>query len=60
MTFGPVIRAKTSVITTVLATQAKVDETKLRRQTLDRLPALLKLVNDTQARLPVTIDAVAE
>ena len=61
--FGPTIRAKTSVIATVLATQAKVDETRLRRQTLDRLPALLRLVNETAARLPspqqvTTIDAL--
>ena len=49
------LRAKTSVITTVLNTQAKVDETRLRRQTLDRLPALLKLVNETQSRLPSPI-----
>ena len=55
---GDVLRAKTSVITTVLNTQAKVDETRLRRQSLDRLPALLKLVNETAKRLPgpVTID----
>jgi hypothetical protein len=57
-TFGPMIRAKTSIISTVLSTQAKVDETRLRRQSLDRLPALLKLVNETAQRLPapVTID----
>lgn len=55
-TFGPVLRAKTSVITTVLATQTKVDETRLRRQALDRLPSLLKLVNETQARLPSLVD----
>ena len=53
VTFGPVLRAKTSVITSVLATQTKVDETRLRRQQFDRLPELLKLVNETQARLPV-------
>lgn len=58
-TFGPVLRAKTSVITSVLTTQAKVDETRLRRQTLDRLPALLALVNETAKRIPVTIDAEA-
>jgi hypothetical protein len=56
MTFGPVIRAQTSVITTVLNTQAKVDETRLRRQTLDRLPALLKLVEETAAKLPPVIE----
>jgi hypothetical protein len=50
------VRAKTSVITTSLSTQAKVDETRLRRQTLDRLPDLLKLVEDTAKRLPVMIE----
>lgn len=55
-TFGPVLRAKTSVITSVLATQAKVDETRLRRQTMDRLPALLALVNETAKRLPQVIE----
>lgn len=54
--FGPKIRAKTSVITTVLSTQAKVDETRLRRQSLDRLPALLALVNETAKRLPTVLD----
>jgi hypothetical protein len=48
------------VISTVLATQAKVDETRLRRQSLDRLPALLALVNETAKRIPVTIDHEAQ
>jgi len=55
-TFGPVLRAKTSVITSVLTTQAKVDETRLRRQSLDRLPALLALVNETAKRLPPLLE----
>ena len=55
-TFGPVLRAKTSVITSVLTTQAKVDETRLRRQSLDRLPALLALVNETAKRLPPVLE----
>jgi hypothetical protein len=55
-TFAPTLRAKTSIIGTVLATQAKVDETRLRRQTLDRLPSLLKLVNETAERLPQIIE----
>lgn len=61
---GPVLRAQTSVITSVLNTQAKVDETRLRRTTLDKLPDLLKLVNEVAARLPSapvrTIDVVVE
>ena len=50
------LRAKTSVITSVLTTQAKVDETRLRRQSLDRLPALLALVNETAKRLPPVLE----
>ena len=59
-TFGPVLRAKTSVITSVLTTQAKVDETRLRRQSLDRLPALLALVNETAKRLPPVLEHEAQ
>lgn len=55
-TFGPKLRAQTSVITSVLNTQAKVDENRLRRQTADRLPALLALVNETAKRLPQVIE----
>lgn len=55
--FGPLLRAKTSVLNSILATQTKVDETRLRRQTLDRLPALLKLINETEASLPAPIEA---
>jgi hypothetical protein len=51
-----VLRAQTSVITSVLNTQAKVDENRLRRQTADRLPALLELINETAKRLPVVIE----
>jgi hypothetical protein len=53
---GSAVRAQTSVISTVLSTQAKVDENRLRRQSIDRLPALLKLVNDTAAKLPKIIE----
>lgn len=51
--FGPMLRAKTSVITAVLNTQVRVDETAMRRAQFDRLPALLKLVNDVAKSLPV-------
>lgn len=50
--FGGVLRAQVGAANTALTTQVKVDETALRRQALDRLPALLKLVNETAARLP--------
>jgi hypothetical protein len=47
------MRAHTTLVNTFMSTQAKVDETRLRRQQFDRLPELLRLVNETQARLPV-------
>jgi hypothetical protein len=49
---GTVLRAKNAVITTALSTQAKVDETRLRRATIDRLPEILKLVSRVESRLP--------
>ena len=64
---GPLLRAQTSVITTVLSTQAKVDEHRLRRVQADRLPDLLKLVDQIASRIPApeplkipTIDIVPE
>jgi hypothetical protein len=47
-----VLRAKNSVITTALATQAKVDETRLRRAAVDRMPQILRLVAEVQRKLP--------
>lgn len=47
-----VLRAKNSVITAALSTQSKVDETRLRRATVDRLPEILKLVAQVEKRLP--------
>ena len=47
-----VIRAKTSIFRTTMATQAKVDETRLRRQAVDRLPELLKFAEEVRAKLP--------
>lgn len=53
---GHVLRAQTSVITSTLNTQVKVDERRLRRQQLDRLPALIEEVNRIAAGLPPMID----
>ena len=53
--FDAVLRAKTSVIKTVLGTQAKVDETRLRRQQFDRMPQLLKMVEEAAKKLPSTV-----
>jgi hypothetical protein len=47
-----VLRAKNAVITTALSTQAKVDETRLRRVAVDRMPEILKLVAEVQRKLP--------
>lgn len=57
---GAIIRAQVSTITTVLSTQAKVDEARLRRQNVDRLPELLKLVAEVEARLPLISQPVVD
>jgi hypothetical protein len=51
-TDGIIVRAKTSLINTVMSTQAKVEETALRRQQTDRMPELLKLAEEVRKRLP--------
>lgn len=50
-TFGDELRAQTSTIKTVLATQLRVDENHLRRRTVDALPELLKSVAAEEKRL---------
>lgn len=50
-TFGEELRAQTSTIKTVLATQLRVDENQLRRRTVDALPQLLKDVAAEEKRL---------
>lgn len=56
--FGGVLRAQVGAANTALNTQVRVDENALRRQSLDRLPALLALVNETAKRLPQTVEHV--
>ena len=53
---GSILRAKNSVITTAMSTQAKVEQTMLRRQQLDRMPELLKLAEEVRASLPPMIE----
>lgn len=53
--FGHIVKAKTSIVGVILNTQAKVDETKLRRQSMDRLPGLMKLIEETARRLPAPV-----
>lgn len=50
-TFGDELRAQTSTIKTVLATQLRVDENQLRRRVVDALPKLLKDVADEERRI---------
>lgn len=59
--FGHILKAKTSIIGTILTTQARVDETRLKRAAIDRIPQLLELVRDVQRGLPApgTIDVKA-
>lgn len=60
-TFGDELRAQTSTIKTVLATQLRVDENHLRRRTVDALPELLKSVAAEEKRLAnrgVSLDAL--
>jgi hypothetical protein len=51
-TNSTVMRAKTAVIATALSTQAKVDENRLRKAREDRLPELLKMVEELRKTLP--------
>ena len=46
------LRAQTALINSTLNTQARVDETGLQRQQVDRLPELLKLIREEEAKLP--------
>jgi hypothetical protein len=50
--FAPVLRAQTAAANTALSTQAKVDETALRRQSVDRMPEILRLVAEVERKLP--------
>jgi hypothetical protein len=44
--FGVVLRAQTSAANTVLGTQVKVDENRLRAATVNRLPELLERLQE--------------
>jgi hypothetical protein len=46
------LRARTAIINTTLATQTKVDDTSMRRQTFDRLPELIEMVKEEAKRRP--------
>ena len=58
--YGSVLRAQTMVVNTTLSTQLKVDESALRQQQLDRMPALLAEINRIAAGLPPMPERVIE
>lgn len=58
-TFGEELRAQTSVVKTVLATQLRVDENQLRRRTVDALPQLLKEIAIEEKKLAARVIATA-
>jgi hypothetical protein len=49
---GVVVRAKASIYATTMATQAKVDENRLRRAQVDRMPEILRMVAELEKKLP--------
>jgi hypothetical protein len=51
-TFPSILRAQTTAASAALATQVKVDDLALRKQPVDRMPELLKLVEEVQKTLP--------
>jgi hypothetical protein len=50
--FPSLLRAQTAAANTALTVQSRVDETSLRRASVDRLPELLKLVEEVRKTLP--------
>lgn len=59
-TFGPTLRAQSAIVGHALTTQVRVDETRLRPQRFDRLPELLRLVAEEEAKLPKRLLLPAE
>jgi hypothetical protein len=49
--FGAVLRAQTASATTVLNTQVRVDENRLRKQRIDRLPEILQIIKEEEEKL---------
>jgi hypothetical protein len=50
--FAGVLRAQTSAANTALTAQIKVDETRLRQQSMNRFPELLRALEEVKKRLP--------
>lgn len=49
--FGAVLRAQTAAANTVINAQIKVGENTLRRQAVDRLPELLRLIQEEELKM---------
>src|SRR5262249_23184334 len=50
------LRARTALINTALSTQARVDETGMKRERIDRLPEILRLIREEEKKLPGLLD----
>src|SRR5262249_813222 len=50
------LRARTALINTGLSTQARVDETGMKRERIDRLPEILRLIREEEKKLPGLLD----
>jgi hypothetical protein len=46
------LRAQTALINTAVTTQVRVDETRMRPPRIDRLPDILRMIAEEEARLP--------
>jgi hypothetical protein len=49
---GILARAQTAVVNAALSTQARVDETELRRRQIDVIPKLLELMAEEAKKIP--------
>lgn len=49
--FPAVLRAKSHASNTVLTLAARVDETKLKRQALDKLSELVEIIKNEESRM---------
>lgn len=49
--YGVLVRAKVSVLQTILTTQARVDEGRFRKKQVDKLGELLELIKGEEAKI---------
>jgi hypothetical protein len=54
------LRARAALINTALGTQARVDETGMKRERIDRLPEILALIREEEKKLPSILGSIAE